>query len=581
MSYKKFLFVIITVILVFVLYLGQREGTSSDSQNVRMLTLTPSQSRNVIQEKLKNEQFDLLIIGGGATGAGAALDAANRGFKVALIERFDFASGTSSKSTKLLHGGVRYLEKAVFNFDKQQYDLVIEGLTERENLFQIAPHLAKPIEIITPIYSWWEVPYYWVGLKVYDWIAGSTRMPGSGYFLPSTLVEKVPQIRTEGLTGGVVYYDGQFNDTRLNITLIQSALALDATALNYVEVTDLIFDENKSQIIGATVHDKISDDHFEIKAKVVINATGPYVDAIRKMDDPKAVPVIMASSGTHIVLDKSLMPGNAGLLVPKTKDGRVIFMLPWEGNVLVGTTDNPAVLSDHPEPTEEDLLYLLSYVEEYLDVSLEPSAVKSVWTGLRPLVKSPNAKDTASLVRDHFIEQTPSGLISITGGKWTTFRRMAEDVVNTAAKQLGKEDGVASTTQLRLIGSKGYYSGLSNALKDQFGISQESAEHLVSSYGSIAYNVLERGNAKLLNTQLTEEHPMLWSEVLWALEEEMAQKPMDILVRRTRLGTLDADAAKRVLPKIAAMMQAHLEWDSARTAKEVEEAMAELNGMTP
>lgn len=579
MSWRKYFFVIVTVLLIPILVMGQKEKNVDIPQNIQVLDLAPVMNRDAMRQKLKTEQYDVLIIGGGATGAGAALDAANRGLKVALIERFDFASGTSSKSTKLLHGGVRYLEKAVFNLDKQQYDLVMEGLMERETLFQIAPHLTRPIEIITPIYTLWEIPYYWMGLKAYDWIASSTTLPKSGYLSPSQISEKIPQIHTDGLTGGVVYYDGQFNDTRFNITVIKSAMALNAVVFNYAEVDSLKYNEN-GKISGATIHDKIAGEKFDINALVVINATGPYADSIRKMDDPQITPIIMASSGTHIILDKKLMPVHAGLLIPKTKDGRVIFMLPWEQNVLVGTTDNPAVVSDHPNPTKEDVQYLLSYVKEYLDIQVEPSDVRSVWTGIRPLVQSPSAKDTASLVRDHFIEESASGLITITGGKWTTFRRMAEDVVNKATEKL-KKGSDASTTQLRLIGCKGYYPSLPSGLVDQFGITNEIAEYLVSSYGSVAQNILEKGKSKSLNILLAEGHPMLLAEVQWALEEEMVQKPMDILARRTRLATLDVHAAKAALPKVTEMMRAYFGWTQERALQEMDEALSELNYMTP
>ncbi len=570
---------IIALLLIPILFWGQKQRMTTDHKTVRILDLTPAMDRAGISRKLKEELFDILVIGGGATGAGVALDAANKGLKVALVERFDFASGTSSKSTKLLHGGVRYLEKAVLNMDKQQYDLVLEGLTERENLFTIAPHLTKPIEIITPIYSWWETPYYWSGLKIYDLIASSSRLPESRYLLASEVVEKIPFLRTDGLTGGVAYYDGQFNDTRLNITLIKSAIALGGIALNYAEVENLKINSN-GIVSGATVYDTIAKEKFEINARIVINATGPYVDAIRKMDTPEATPLIKGSSGTHLVLNKKFLPNNAGLLIPKTKDGRVVFMLPWEQNVLVGTTDNMTDLSFHPYPSKEEMLYLLSYVQEYLNIRLEPSEVKSMWTGIRPLVQSSNVDDTASLVRDYFIEESKSSLITIAGGKWTTFRKMGEDVVKRAEKQLGKEENDLSTTQLRLIGYKGWNADLTLTLMEQFGITEQTAGYLVSSYGSIAQNILENGKGKSLNTLLVAGHPMLLSEIQWALEEEMVQKPMDILARRMRLATVDAMAAKSILPLVMKMMQEYFGWDGAKTSVEMDEALSELNRMT-
>ncbi len=576
MFLRKYLVLILISVAGLSIYSNFHKNPKDHNETVQMLVPQPAVSRETMQNQLKTQTFDVLVIGGGAIGAGTAVDAANRGLKVALVERFDFGSGTSSKSTKLAHGGVRYLEKAVFNLDRQQYDLVTEALAERGHLFQMAPHLVKPLEIITPIYNWWEVPYYWIGLKCYDWIAGSANIHKSEYVLSSTVVEKIPHIRAEGMKGGVAYYDGQFNDTRLNISLIISSVALGATVLNYTEVVHLLRDPDSDQIIGATVQNNISNERFDIHAKVVINATGPYVDTIRRMDNQNATPLIRASSGTHLVLDKNLMPSNVGLLVPKTKDGRVIFMLPWEENVLIGTTDNATEISDQPLPDEEDVSYLLSYVNEYLHVSLKPAAIKSAWTGIRPLVQNPNAKDTASVVRDHFIEQAPSGLLTITGGKWTTFRKMAEDIVNQAAQRLATVNTQASTTQLRLIGASGYDEALAKTLASEYQVSLDIAEHLVSSYGSIAQNVLKQGKLKSLNSKLAENHPIILAEIEWALAEEMAQKPMDILARRTRLATLDARAAQAALPKVVEMMKEHFGWTSLKAAQEEQEALLEL-----
>lgn len=572
---KCLVLLFISVVSLFV-YSTFYKSPIDRNEAVQMLTPVPAVSREAMQAQLKSQNFDILVIGGGAIGAGTALDAANRGLKVALVERFDFGSGTSSKSTKLVHGGVRYLEKAVFNLDAQQYHLVTEALEERGHLFHIAPHLVNPIEIITPIYSWWEVPYYWFGLKLYDWVAGSASLHTSEYVLPSTVIERIPNIRAEGMKGGVAYYDGQFNDTRLNMSLILSSVSLGAKVLNYTEVVQLLRNPENGQIIGVSVLDKISNDRFDIYAKVVINATGPYVDAIRRMDDPTASPIIRASSGTHLVLDKNLMPSNAGLLVPKTKDGRVIFMLPWEENVLVGTTDNDVEISDRLYPDEKDITYLLSYVSEYLNVVLKPSDVRSAWTGIRPLVQNPNAKDTANVVRDHFIEITPSGLLTITGGKWTTFRKMAEDVVNKASQRLGTDNNRASTTQLCVIGAKGYHSALSEELASEYGVSLDIAEHLASSYGGIAKDILTLGKLKSLNTKLVENHPVILAEIEWALSEEMVQKPMDILARRTRLATLDARAAKNALPKVIEMMKEYFGWTALKAAEEEHEALKDL-----
>lgn len=577
MSLTKIFISFIFIFTILFTYSRDSKVSNDDTQNVHVINHTQAVDRERIREHIKQEAFDVLIVGGGATGAAVALDATNRGLKVALIERSDFGSGTSSKSTKLLHGGVRYLEKAVFNLDWAQYSLVTEALNERGDLMTMAPHLTHPLEIITPLYHWWEIPYYWMGLKVYDWISGAASLNKSEYILPSTLVGEIPTIKTENLVGGVSYYDGQFNDTRLNISFILSANGLGATVLNYAEVVNLNHDPLNGRVIGVRALDTINGEHFDIHAKVIVNATGPYADALRLMDNGNASPLIAASSGTHLILAKDLIPNKAGLLIPKTKDGRVIFMLPWQGNTLVGTTDNPTTVTNDPHPIQEDVTYLLDYVSEYLDVTLTPSDVKSAWTGIRPLVQSPDAKDTASLVRDHYIEVSPSGLLTITGGKWTTCRKMGEDVVDRIAEQLNKIAPHSSTTSLRLIGFEGYDSNLSNKLVEQFGVSAEIAEHLVSSYGGKAQDILMVGRTQGLNYPLAVGYPIIAAEIQWALSEEMAQKPMDILSRRTRLATLDSNAAKLALPQVIDMMQQHFNWTSSQAAEMKLEAMNQIN----
>lgn len=504
-------------------------------------------------ESLKSEPFDLLVIGGGATGAGVALDAANRGLKTALVERFDFASGTSSKSTKLLHGGVRYLEKAFYNLDLKQFQLVKDALKERALIFQNAPHLAKPLELIIPLYHFWEVPYYWAGIKFYDWIASRSTLPKSAYISREKIIQKIPTIQTKGLVGGISYFDGQFNDARLNISLILSAVEAGATALNYAEVIDL----GKT----ARIFDHIDQKTFDIHAKTIINATGAFVDAVRSMDNPQSIPLIVPSSGTHILIDSSHMPGKSGLVIPKTKDGRIIFMLPWEGSLLVGTTDTP-------QPAKEDVEYLLSYAAQYLNVTLHPSSIQSMWSGLRPLVKDFSSITTENMVRDHFIEVSPSGLITITGGKWTTYRKMAEDVMQLVFPSS------ASTENLLLVGASGYTSSFSSALIREFNISEEIGEHLSSSYGTKAKELLEI--EKTLNIPLVKGHPILKSEVVWALAKEMAQKPIDILARRTNLAFLDARAAEKALPEVVKIMQTHLGWTAKNASQEEADALNQI-----
>lgn len=516
-------------------------------------------SRSDTLHSLKTDPFDVLIIGGGATGAGIALDAAHRGLKTALVERGDFASGTSSKSTKLLHGGVRYLEKAVYNLDFKQYLLVKDALKERSLIFQNAPHLAKPLELIIPLYRFWEIPYYLAGIKFYDRVAASSTLPKSSFISRKKLIEKVPNIKTEGLKGGICYFDGQFNDARLNISLILSAIKEGAKALNYVEVVAL----GKK---FATVIDRLTNATFEISAKTIINASGPFVDEVRKMDNPLSMPLIAPSSGTHILIDASCMPSKSGLLIPKTKDGRVVFILPWEGSLLVGTTDTP-------HPSDQDVGYLLSYVNQYLNVDLTKASVKSVWSGMRPLVKDFSSNKTENMARDHFIEVSESGLVTITGGKWTTYRKMAEDVMQLIFPSS------SSTENLPLMGAFGYSSSLPSELMNEFGLNENEASHLSSFYGQEAKKLLKID--KNLNIPLVSGHPILKSEVMWALTNEMAENPMDILARRTSLALLDAKAAEKTLPEIVKIMEIHFGWTFEKSTQEHAETLSQLRLMSP
>lgn len=371
--------------------------------------------------RLESSNFDILIIGGGSAGLGAAVDAASRGLKVALVERSDFASQTSSRSTKLLHGGVRYLEQLAMSlamklkFDSVLFNLIQDALREREIVLKIAPHLTRSLAIITPLYKTWEVPYYWIGLKVYDALAGkSNTLPGSRFISAKELAKNFPKLETKNLKGGVLYYDGQFNDTRMAIAMAKTAQELGVALANYVSVIDL--KKDNSQIVGVQANDQLTNKRFEIKASVVINATGPFTDDIRKMDDPEIRPMISASSGTHIVLPSNFVAPDKGILIPKTDDGRILFILPWEQHTLIGTTDQKARIVEDPKAPNEDIDFILSQSEKYFNVKISRKDVLSHWTGLRPLVADPDSPNTAQLARDHVIQVSPSKLITIAGG---------------------------------------------------------------------------------------------------------------------------------------------------------------------
>lgn len=518
---------------------------------------------------LKSGDFDLLVIGGGATGAGIALDAATRGLKTALVERDDFSSGTSSKSTKLIHGGVRYLEQAVLKFDTSQFNLVRDALRERSTLLKIAPHLAHPLPILTPLYNRIDVPYYRTGLKLYDRLAGRATLHKSYFVGTKEAMQKFPMLKSENLRGGVIYYDGQFDDSRMNIAIALTAIEHGAKVANHIEVTGLV--RHKTKLVGARVKDRMTNEEWEIKARAIVNATGPFSDAIRKMDNPKMAPMLTASSGTHIMLGPEFSPPQTGLLIPKTEDGRVLFLLPWLGHTLVGTTDNPAKIVDQPKPDKDDVDYILRQLERYFTLKVKKSDILAVWTGLRPLVSDPRAVDTARLSRDHIIQISDSGLITIAGGKWTTYRKMAEDTVDQVA---GMIENIfvrpSCTSQLVLRGGRDFAPEAWKSLMIDFKIDEPTARYFHRAYGTEAPDVLKLCSQHLA-TKLHPRHPFLLGEVRYAIEAELAQTLVDMLARRIRLTFLDKAATKECASRVADIMAEYLNWNAARKRSELEQ----------
>jgi glycerol-3-phosphate dehydrogenase len=506
-------------------------------------------------ERLKSESFDILVIGGGATGAGAALDAVSRGLKTALVERGDYSSGTSSKSTKLLHGGVRYLEQAVKKMDRGQYKLVRDALHERSTLLRLAPHLARPLALVTPLYRRVDAPYYMAGLKLYDWLAGRQGLVHSYYVSAKQALEKFPMLKKEGLKGGVVYYDGQFDDSRMNISLALTASEQGAAVVNYVEVLSLL--KEKGKLVGAQVRDKESGTVFSVKAKMVINACGPFCDSIRKMDDPNVEPMLTASSGIHIVLDKKFSPLDTGLLIPKTEDKRVLFLLPWQGHTLVGTTDNPAPIEDEPKVNRSDIQYILRQLRQYFALEVQEKDILSSWSGLRPLVSKLEAHDTARLSRDHVVNLSDSGLVSVTGGKWTTYRKMALDAVSQAVR-VGKLKPLrpSMTENIPLAGGENFKPTIAAELEKKFGFEKDVSSHLMQSYGSRAFQIAKLNQE--FPGKLAANHPYLEAEVVYAIRAEGARTIDDILSRRLRIAFLDAKAAKDVRPRVEALLKKEL-----------------------
>ncbi|MBF2055883.1 MAG: FAD-dependent oxidoreductase [Cyanobacterium sp. T60_A2020_053] len=499
--------------------------------------------------KLKNEQFDCLIIGGGATGTGSAVEATQRGLKTALVERFDFASGTSSRSTKLLHGGVRYLEQAFKQFDLNQLNLVRDALSERKNVIEMAPHLAQSLPLIIPLYQFWQLPYFFSGLLMYDFLSGKQSLGRSRVLSLKDTLELFPSLNTEGMIASVMYYDGQFDDARLNVEVAMKAIDLGCALANYLEVLEIIKEDNRC--CGAKVKDVLTGEIFTINAQVVLNATGPYSDAIRHLDQAESQDILKVSSGVHIVADKSFAPGRGALLIPKTDDGRVIFIVPWRGFTLIGTTDEEAKVTDSPVATEGEIQYLLKYANQYLSKPLSREDVLSAWCGLRPLVSPTHqANSTAKISRDHTIISSPSGLITITGGKWTTFRKMAKDAVNQVIKQLPQKDNFATDVEmLPVAGGENFdFATLDSQLQEVIE-APDIRHHLINYYGGRAPVILDIIKECGLE-RLTLQYPFITAEVVYVCRYEMAQKSEDVLSRRFRLTFLDSQVAEEVREKV-------------------------------
>ena len=521
-----------------------------------------------LQQLQDGRTFDLLVIGGGATGCGVALDAASRGLDVALVEKNDFSEGTSSRSTKLVHGGVRYLEMAVKNLDRVQYHLVKDGLRERGLLLKNAQHLSNRLPLITPLYKWLDVPYVFSGLKLYDLLSGKQNIGHSRLLSRKEALRRFPMLKAEGLKAGVLYYDGQFHDARMALSLALTAEQHGATIANHVAVSGLCKEGKK--ITGAALTDSLTGESWQLKTRGVINAAGPFVDQIRLMDNPAAAKILSARTGIHLVLGKRFVPPDAGLMIPKTEDGRVLFVLPWEDHALVGTTDEPAEVTDHPRPLEAEVDYLLRHVTHYFNLKVKRSDIKSAWSGLRPLVSDPNAAGTATLARDHVIEESDSGLLTIAGGKWTTYRKMALDAVDHALKcfDLSAPRPTCQTEQLPIIGSARYTEKGDLELSKRYGFAADIAAYLNRTYGDQAERVAELAESGQ-GIRLVKNHPILEAEVVYAVRHELAERVIDVLARRTPLALLDTKAARRAAPRVLEIMAEELGWDQRRRDEEV------------
>jgi len=522
--------------------------------------MQPLLHREAFLERLrKQEQWDVLIIGGGATGLGVALDAAARGFRTVLFEQHDFGKGTSSRSTKLIHGGVRYLREG-------DLGLVREALRERGRLRHNAPHLVWPRLFVVPCYRWWERPFYGAGLWLYDRLAGKARLGTTRRLDAVETHALLPALRRNHLRGGLAYPDGQFDDARLLVHLAWTAAEHGAVVLNYMPVEALT--GTHARLDGVVVRDLESGERFEVRGRVIVNATGVFADAVRRLDNPDAPPLIVPSQGVHLVLPRRFLPGEAALLIPRTDDGRVLFVIPWHGQVLLGTTDEPVPDPElEPLPTEEEITYLLTHAGRYLEPAPTRADIRAVFAGLRPLVQRGGMQeDTAHLSREHVILASRRGLVTVTGGKWTTYRLMAEETVDRALQVAGLPHRTSPTATLRLHGATRHVN-----VADPWHVYGTDARHL---------RRLMEAEPELAAPM----HPRLpyrMVEVVWAARYEMARTVEDVLARRTRALFLDAAAALEAAPAVAHRLAAELGRNSAWVNAQLRDFVALVRRYVP
>jgi glycerol-3-phosphate dehydrogenase len=494
-------------------------------------------------------EWDMIIVGGGATGVGVAIDAASRGYDVLLLERHDFGKGTSSRSTKLVHGGVRYLEQG-------NIPLVMEALKERGLLRRNAPHIVKDLGFVVPNYVWWEAPFYGLGLKMYNLLAGKYGFGRSEILSREETLARLPTIRPDGLRGGVIYFDGQFDDARLLVNMVTTASELGAALVNYAPVTSLSHGSD-GLVEGVTFHDAENRAEIRARGKVVINATGAFSDGVRRMADPNAAAMIAPSQGIHLVFDGTFLPGDSAMMVPHTSDGRVMFAIPWHGHTLVGTTDTPietAALEPRALPQEID--FILSTAAAYLTKAPTRDHVLSVFAGVRPLIRSRDGRSTAALSRDHSIHIDQNGLLTISGGKWTTYRNMAQSCVDQAATLAQLPEVECRTKALNIHGSHPH--------AEKFGA--------LAQYGTDALAIQDIARADaMLATRLHPNLPTIGAEVVWHARAEMARTVEDVLARRARALFLDARAATAMAPRVAEILAAELGRDRAWIRAQVAE----------
>ncbi|MDO3414332.1 glycerol-3-phosphate dehydrogenase/oxidase [Hymenobacter sp. BT770] len=512
--------------------------------------INPYRRETLVQQLTSVPTWDLIVIGGGATGLGVALDGISRGYKTLLLEQADFAKGTSSRSTKLVHGGVRYLAQG-------DIGLVREALHERGLLLQNAPHLCHNQAFVIPNYNWWGGPFYTLGLKLYDLLAGRLSLGESVHLSKAETLRRLPNLRAAGLRGGVLYHDGQFDDARLAVNLAQTCIDHGGTALNYCTVQGFLKDD-QGRLTGVRATDLETGTAYELRAKSVVNATGIFVDEMRQLDEPGARPLVQPSQGVHLVLDQSFLPGDAALMIPSTEDGRVLFAVPWLGHVVMGTTDTLVpTASLEPQAQEAEIDFLLRTAAQYLTRAPTRADVRSVFVGLRPLAASTaGSTKTKEISRRHKIVTSASGLITITGGKWTTYRRMGQDTLDQAIAMGQLPAAPSRTAHLPIHGAE--------------VVSETTVTDSLAHYGSDRSKLQQLiTDTPALGQKLDAQLEFCQAEVVWAARYEMARTVEDVLARRVRLLFLDAAAALRAAPTIAALLAQELGHDAAWQTQQV------------
>jgi glycerol-3-phosphate dehydrogenase len=535
-------------------------------------------NRKQALDQIANQEFDVCIVGGGATGAGCALDAQLRGLKTVVIEAGDFGSGSSTASTKMVHGGVRYLQEAVNDLDVNQYHLVEHALRERLIMLRNAPHLTRTVEFLVPCFSSFEKIYYGLGMKMYDWIAGKSSLLPSRVLTREEALYRMPAMQSEDLVGAAAYADGQFDDARYALALVETFTSAGGDALNYARVTAFSKD-GAGKLISATVVDQASLRSFEIRARAFVNATGPFSDAVRRLASPDVTPRMHPSKGVHIMLPLDGFSETDALLVPKTEDGRVIFAIPWSGRLLVGTTDTGYTPGEEMVVNSDEIEYLLRQINPYLSSPLRADQVVSGIAGVRPLVAAQGVTDTKKLIRDDEVEfDAASGLVSILGGKWTTHRMMGEETIDKVQEYLGGPHSPSRTSEHPLTGAIGFKWDYWQTLESDFGLHGPSAQHLARKYGTQAQQVLELTKSdKSLALPLVEGEAPIRAQVVYAVRHEMARTLEDVLARRIGLQLYGWRLAIDAAPVAAALMGQELGWNAEEEQVALEQYVTMVN----